>query len=401
MYKEAASLSQEVLDVYPDDEAAKANLKAAKNSLAFRSKGTDQAIPENERSDDVSAARALIYEDEDEDEDDLRDQEGDDDDDADQDSEKVHIQDEDDEDDEDDLPPPKKMTANAGAQGKAGAPAAPGASLCEGDSCSALAEEWLGEWGKMAAAWGQVLQDIKGGKLAVVEDALKAGKADSLRKAAAALKDNAFAVKTVQAPFAQARTHVLDGASDALPKEVKELAALLEGAKMKEILGQASGVALDGPVELSLVWRMPGDHARVNSTGQDLVLDGATYRKRIGFRLELLLDWSDDWGGETVWASPLFALAPKHNQMLFFPAGPAQAVQRVSSADEVVDSKKLSKGKHLALEGWYTSSKLYDAKMLEKGYDILKSRAKGADMLVVGHRISGASGAAAPMSAAK
>ena len=45
MYKEAASLSQEVLDVYPDDEAAKANLKAAKNSLAFRSKGTDQAIP--------------------------------------------------------------------------------------------------------------------------------------------------------------------------------------------------------------------------------------------------------------------------------------------------------------------------------------------------------------------
>jgi hypothetical protein len=314
----------------------------------------------------------------------------------------VHIKDEDDEDDEDDdLPPPKKPSANAGAQGKAAAPAAPGVSLCDGDSCSALAEDWLGEWGKMPAAWAQVLQDIKGGRLAVVEDALKADKADSLRKAAAALKDKAFAVKTVQAPFAQARMHALDGASDALPKEVKELAALLEGAKMKELLGQASGVVLDGPVEMSLVWRMPGDHARVRSTGEDIVIDGASYRKRLGFRLELLLDWSDDWGGETLWASPLLALPPKHNQMLFFPAGPAQAVQRVSSADEVVEAKKLSKGKHLVLEGWYTSSKLYDAKMLEKGYDILKSRAKGADMFVAGHRISGATGTVAAIHTAK
>jgi hypothetical protein len=143
MYKEAQTLSEEVLELYPDDEAAKANAKAAKNSLAFRSKAAGMAIPvlllvtwstnpspdiaalalppclrasstrprhpassfrgagsagqrltwvvqEDERSDDVNAARALIFDDE-EDEDDLRDQEGDDDDDEDSDSEKVRL----------------------------------------------------------------------------------------------------------------------------------------------------------------------------------------------------------------------------------------------------------------------------------------------------------------------
>jgi len=46
MYKEAMSLSDEVLKAYPNDDAAKSNFKAAKNSLAFRSKGMAQAVPE-------------------------------------------------------------------------------------------------------------------------------------------------------------------------------------------------------------------------------------------------------------------------------------------------------------------------------------------------------------------
>lgn len=46
MYKEAMSHSNEVLKVYPDDDAAIANARAAKNSLAFRSKGMAQAVPE-------------------------------------------------------------------------------------------------------------------------------------------------------------------------------------------------------------------------------------------------------------------------------------------------------------------------------------------------------------------
>ena len=45
MYKEAMTLSEEVLEVFPDDEAAVANARAAKNSLAFRSKGMAQAVP--------------------------------------------------------------------------------------------------------------------------------------------------------------------------------------------------------------------------------------------------------------------------------------------------------------------------------------------------------------------
>ena len=42
------------------------------------------------------------------------------------------------------------------------------------------------------------------------------------------------------------------------------------------------------------------------------------------------------------------------------------------------DAKKLLDSKHLVLEGWYTTSKMYDAKMLEKGYNILLARATGA-----------------------
>jgi hypothetical protein len=45
MYKEAMTLSEEVLEVFPGDEAAIANAKAAKNSLTFRSKGMAQAVP--------------------------------------------------------------------------------------------------------------------------------------------------------------------------------------------------------------------------------------------------------------------------------------------------------------------------------------------------------------------
>jgi hypothetical protein len=164
--------------------------------------------------------------------------------------------------------------------------------------------------------------------------------------------------------------------------------------KVTELVGQASGVLLDGPVIVKLVWRKPGDYARVNRTGEDVKVDGGAYRTRIGFRLELPLEWNDEWGGETLWTMPLFALAPKHNQMLFFPAGPSQTVQAIMS-----DATKVGQGKHLVLEGWYTSSKAYDAKMIEKGYDILKSRAKGTEVYVVGSLINGVTAVAAPLKA--
>ena len=347
-------------------------------------------------SNDVKEARSFFFDDE-EDEEDLRDQEGDDDEVADE-KEKVHIRDEDDEDDEEDyLPPPKKTTANAGSPGSGGSAATPAKSLCDGDSCSPLAEEWLNAWGKSSAAWAQVLQDIKGGKLAVVDDALKQTKAEAVQKAAAALGESAFTAKSSTEAFVQKRMQRIEASSPAYPKELKELSTLLEGAKMRELLTQASGVPLDGPVVIELVWRKAGDHARVNRTGEHVSVEGLIYRTRIGFRLEIPLDWDQEWGGETLWADPLFALAPQFNQLLFFPAGPAQAVQRVSTEDEVADKEKFGKGRHLVLQGWYTSSKVYDAKMLEMGYDILKSRVKGADVHLVGHLISGSSGAASPL----
>ncbi len=348
-------------------------------------------------SNDVKEARSFLFDEEEEDEEDLRDQEGDDDEVAEE-KEKVHIRDEDDEDDEgDELPPPKKNTANAGSPGSGGSAATPAKSLCDGDACSPLAEEWLNAWGKSSAAWAQVLQDIKGGKLAVVGDALKQTKAKAVQKAVAALGESAFTAKSSKDAFVQKRMQTIEASAVAFPKELKELSTLLEGAKMKELLAQASGVPLDGPVLIELVWRKAGDHARVNRTGEDVSVEGSTYRTRIGFRLEIPLDWDMEWGGETVWADPLFALAPQFNQLLFFPAGPAQAVQRVSMEDEVADKNKLGKGRHLVLQGWYTSSKLYDAKMLERGYDILKSRVKGADVHLVGHLIAGSSGAASPL----
>ena len=46
MYKEAEKLSKEVLEVFPGDDAAAANAKAARNSINFRSKGMAQAVPE-------------------------------------------------------------------------------------------------------------------------------------------------------------------------------------------------------------------------------------------------------------------------------------------------------------------------------------------------------------------
>jgi len=348
----------------------------------------------------VKGARAFLFDEDDEDEDDLRDQEGDDD--EGEEEEKVHIKDEDDEDDDDDdLPPPKKNTANAGASGPTGSPATPTASksLCDGDSCSPLAEEWLGKWGKSSAAWAQVLQNLKSGKLAVVADALKGSKADAMRKAALGVKESNFAVQSRKEAFVQKRIHVIDVSDQAFPAPIKELTTLLSGKKMTDLLGQASGVVLDGPVLMELVWRQTGDHACMNRTGVDVTVDGSKYHTRVGFRLELPLDWKEEWGGETVWADPLFAMAPKHNQMLFFPAGPSQAVRRVSSDDEVKDGKALSKARHFVLEGWYTSSKLYDAKMLEKGYTILKSRAKGAEIHVAGHLINGATGATTPLTA--
>jgi hypothetical protein len=46
MYREAETLSEEVLKVYPRDEAAEANAKAARNSMKFRSTGLFEEKPE-------------------------------------------------------------------------------------------------------------------------------------------------------------------------------------------------------------------------------------------------------------------------------------------------------------------------------------------------------------------
>jgi len=51
--------------------------------------------------------------------------------------------------------------------------------------------------------------------------------------------------------------------------------------------------------------------------------------------------------------------------------------QRLSTKVEVSDAESFSSTKHFVIEGWYTSSKIYDSKLLEKGMR-KKSRAHGA-----------------------
>ena len=75
MYTEAQTLSRQVLAVFPDDEAAKANLKAATNSLEMRSRQAGGQAPALAQDSDVTQARRLLDDDDDDDEDD-EDQEG-------------------------------------------------------------------------------------------------------------------------------------------------------------------------------------------------------------------------------------------------------------------------------------------------------------------------------------
>ena len=60
MYLEAEKLSQEVLEVYPRDEAAQSNAAAARNSIKLRSHAMGRVVPEvTARSSPVCAASAL------------------------------------------------------------------------------------------------------------------------------------------------------------------------------------------------------------------------------------------------------------------------------------------------------------------------------------------------------
>jgi hypothetical protein len=75
MYKEAQTLSRQVLAVFPDNDEAQANLRAATNSLKMRTQQAGGQTAEDEDG-DVSRARRLLDDDDDEEEDDA-DQEGD------------------------------------------------------------------------------------------------------------------------------------------------------------------------------------------------------------------------------------------------------------------------------------------------------------------------------------
>lgn len=109
MYLEAEKLSQEVLAVYPRDEAAQSNAVAARNSMTLRSHGVGRAstVEEGARS---------FYDEEAEEDDQGGDQDGE----------------EEDDDEDDGHPLPEKASANAGSGGSAAAPAK---SLRDDDSC--------------------------------------------------------------------------------------------------------------------------------------------------------------------------------------------------------------------------------------------------------------------------
>jgi len=185
----------------------------------------------------VKEARSFIEDEDEEEEEDLRDQEGDDD--EEEEKEKVHIKDEDQDEEEEDLPPPKKSSANAGADGSKGAAATPTAkSLCDGQSCSPLAEEWLNAWAKSPEMWTRVVQDLRAGKLTVVSAALKAEKAEAVRQAAAALDVSGFSVESSTTPFAQKHLHKIEASSASFPAAITELTNLLSGQKIKDVLGQ-------------------------------------------------------------------------------------------------------------------------------------------------------------------
>jgi hypothetical protein len=60
MYLEAEKLSQEVLEVYPRDEAAQSNAAAARNSIKLRSHAMGRVVPEvTARSSPVCAFTGL------------------------------------------------------------------------------------------------------------------------------------------------------------------------------------------------------------------------------------------------------------------------------------------------------------------------------------------------------
>ena len=157
MYLEAEKLSEEVLEVYPRDEAAQSNALAARNSMTLRSHSVGRVVPEvTARSSPVCAASALpalpwaaminnflnthqtqrgervsavvqgarsFYDEEAEDE-------AEDDQDGDQDGD-----DDDDDDDGHHMPLPTKATANAGSPGSGGTAAAPAKSLRDDVYC--------------------------------------------------------------------------------------------------------------------------------------------------------------------------------------------------------------------------------------------------------------------------
>ena len=241
MYREAEKLSLEVLKVFPNDDAARSNAKAARSSLQLRAKQSQQAFPEMTASaEDETAARAFLFDDEDErdqngddDEDDLRDQEGYDDE---EEEEKVHILD----DDEDDEDAPQandagKASANTGASASSGPPVLPRTTLCDGNTCSPLANEWLNGWGKSVAAWGEVLQALKRGRLAVVHDALLPKKAETLLALAAGIQDTSFTKLGSTDAYLHKRLHVLD--QKLFPAGLVAFTTLLEGPVMKDLLG--------------------------------------------------------------------------------------------------------------------------------------------------------------------
>ena len=241
MYREAEKLSLEVLKLFPNDDAARSNAKAARSSLQLRAKQSQQAFPEmTAPAEDETAARAFLFDDEDErdqngddDEDDLRDQEGYDDE---EEEEKVHILD----DDEDDEDAPQandagKASANTGASASSGPPVLPRTTLCDGNTCSPLANEWLNGWGKSVAAWGEVLQALKRGRLAVVHDALLPKKAETLLALATGIQDTSFTKLGSTDAYLHKRLHVLD--QKLFPAGLVAFTTLLEGPVMKDLLG--------------------------------------------------------------------------------------------------------------------------------------------------------------------
>jgi hypothetical protein len=253
----------------------------------------------------------------------------------------------------------------------------------------ASGSEFFGNWFSSPEIWNDIQRSFRKGRFVHIKNALREHVAQSLYSELQG-QQKWHLRQGYQADYQFRGSSIMKEDLEYQTKipQVRNLFRYLDTEGVRKSVGGALGGDINGPFDGFVSMMQRGDsaapHTDVKGYEESREFPHGDHRRSVAFVLHMTKDWDPRWGGELVWAQPIFHIAPAFNSLTMFPSH-----HMAFHFIQPIANTAPASAKRISISGWFTTRSI--AKAIERENSLQQLLCKafgGCDGLMVNGRAS-------------